>query len=390
MTDAAGFPWRIASVSVLTVSVGVLPGFLPGVLAVKMADDLDLAVVGVGVVVGVFFIVSAVASPLMGRVAESLSWASSMRLSVLGTAVTLAITSVFARSAFALALISTVGGVAMALGQPATNRAIARCTVVRRQGLAYGFRHAAVPAAIALSGLALPAVALPLGWEWVFLMGALLAVATAFFIPFHPSRYEVEQGPQGETESIGRPTTPLFLLGVLAVAAGLGISGIGALATFLVLYLVDIGFSAAAAGALLAIGSLLGILVRLVSGWQIDRRATGGLTTVAVFLVVGAVGLALVGTGTLPLVVIGSLIGFAFGWGWAGLFTFSVVRANPLAPAASTAITQTGRFVGAGLGPPVFGILAQGLSFRIAWAVMALVLAVAGGMVRFVSARLPG
>lgn len=94
----------------------------------------------------------------------------------------------------------------------------------------------------------------------------------------------------------------------------------------------------------------------------------------AVFLALGAVGIAVLATGTDPAIVIGSLLAFAFGWGWSGLFTFSVVRRNPRAPAASTGITMTGVYVGAAAGPALFGIVAEA-SFTVAWVIMSAALA---------------
>jgi MFS family permease len=134
---------------------------------------------------------------------------------------------------------------------------------------------------------------------------------------------------------------------------------------------------------------MVGISMRLFAGWQMDRRAAGGLPTVSVFLVLGAVGLGLIATGVPLLVVFGTFIGFAFGWGWSGLFTYSVVRANPLAPAASTGITMTGVFVGAAVGPPLFGLLADGISFTVAWATMAVALVAAGALMRSAARRMP-
>ena len=55
----SAFPWRITTVSVLIISVGMLPGFLPGALAVQLAESMGIAVAGIGFVVGVFFGVSA-------------------------------------------------------------------------------------------------------------------------------------------------------------------------------------------------------------------------------------------------------------------------------------------------------------------------------------------
>ncbi len=389
MNNSGGFPWRIASVSVLTITVVMLPGFLPGALGVQLADDIGISATGIGIIVGVFFAVSALALPPMGRMAERRSWAPSMRLAVAGAAVTLALTPVVATSVLTFALVSAMGGVSAALAQPATNLALARCTVVGRRGLVSGFKHAAVPAATVLGGLAVPTVAIPFGWEWVFLIGGVLAALAALFIPFHPSNYEVEPAIAAGQGASRRPSTALPLLVVLAVGAAFGIMGIDALATFVVLYAVDIGFSAAAAGALLAVGSMAGISMRLFAGWQMDRRAAGGLPTVSVFLLLGAVGLGLIASGGPLFVVLGAFTGFAFGWGWSGLFTYSVVRANPLAPAASTGITMTGVFVGAAVGPPLFGLLADGISFTVAWATMAVALVAAATLMRFAARRMP-
>ena len=379
----------MALAAVLTISVTMMPGFLPGALAVQLVDDIDITVAGIGIVVGIFFAVAALASPPMGRLAERLSWAPGMRLAALVAAVTLGLTPFLATSALTLALIAVVAGIGVALAQPATNLGLARCTVIGRQGLVYGFKHAAVPAAAAFAGFAVPLLAIPLGWEWVYAVAAGVALVAALFIPFDPAAHEVDDRPEAEPEVRGRPTTPLSLLVVMATAAALGLLGAGGLATFIVVYAVDVGFSLAFAGALLAVGSVLGISMRLFAGWRIDLRAAGGFPTVTVFLIIGAVGLVLVASGVQPLVVLGALAAFTFGWGWSGLFTFSVVRANPAAPAASTSITQTGSFIGGAAGPVVFALIAEGISFTAAWVAMAIALAAAAGLVRFASRRSP-
>jgi predicted MFS family arabinose efflux permease len=360
--------------SILTITVAILPGFLPGALAVQLADSLGIAEAGVGLVVGAFFGMSALVSPRLGRVVERLDWAPGMRIAALGAALTLLLTPLVAQSVLTLGVVTVAGGVALALAHPAVNLALARCTAPGRQGLAYGFKHAAVPAATVLAGLGLPLVAIPLGWQWVYVLGAALAVGAALLVPFSPKRFEVEPDAAAEVEEPAVRSSSMSLLVIMAVGAGLGIFGMDALATFLVPYAVDVGFGEAAAGILLAVGSGLGILMRVIAGWQIDRRAAGGLGTVAVFLALGAVGIAVLATGTDPAIVIGSLLAFAFGWGWSGLFTFSVVRRNPRAPAASTGITMTGVYVGAAAGPALFGIVAEA-SFTVAWVIMSAALA---------------
>lgn len=365
----SGLRWRVIVASILTITVAILPGFLPGALAVQLSDSMGIAEAGIGLIVGAFFGMSALTSSRLGRLVERLDWARAMRIAALGAAATLLSTPLLGRSVVMLGLVTVAGGLALALAHPAVNLGIARCTVVERQGLAYGFKHGAIPAATAIAGLGLPLVAIPLGWQWVYVMCAALAVVAALLVPLSPTSFEVDRREVTGAAGPGGRSSPLSLLVVMAVSAGLGIFGMDALATFLVPYAVDVGFGEGAAGVLLAVGSVLGILTRIVMGWLIDRRTAGGLVTVAVFLGLGAIGIALMTIGTDPAIVVGSLVAFTFGWGWSGLFTFAVVRRNPAAPAAATGITMTGIYVGAAAGPALFGLVAEA-SFTVAWVIM--------------------
>mgnify|MGYP001823376953 FL=1 len=368
-----GLRWRVIVASILTITVAILPGFLPGALAVQLSDALGIAEAGIGLIVGAYFGMSALASSRLGRLVERLDWAPAMRLAALGAAATLLLTPLLGRSVVLLGLVTVAGGLALALAHPAVNLGIARCTEVQRQGLAYGFKHGAIPAATAIAGLGLPLVAIPLGWQWVYVMCAALAVVAALLVPFDPASFEVDRSVPTDAAEPAVRSSPLSLLVVMAVGAGLGIFGMDALATFLVPYAVDVGFGEGAAGVLLAVGSVLGILTRIVMGWLIDRRTAGGLLTVAIFLGLGAIGIAVMTIGTNPAIVAGSLVAFTFGWGWSGLFTFAVVRRNPAAPAAATGITMTGIYVGAAAGPALFGLVAE-VSFTAAWIIMSMAL----------------
>lgn len=367
--DRGGIRWRVVAASIITITVAILPGFLPGALSVQLADTLGVGEGGIGLIVGAFFGVSALASPRLGRLTERLDWAPAMRIAALGAALTLVLTPLVAQSVVTLGLVTIAGGVILALAHPAVNLALARCTAEGRRGLAYGFKHGAIPAATAIAGLGLPFIAIPLGWQWVYVLGAALAVGASMLVPRSPRSYEVEEAAATASDEVGFRSSPMSLLVIMAVGAGLGIFGMDALATFLVPYAVDVGFGEGAAGVLLAVGSLLGILMRILVGWLVDRRATGGLLTVAIFLAIGATGIAVLTTGTDPAIVAGSLLAFTFGWGWSGLFTYAVVRRNPGAPAASTGITMTGVYVGAAAGPAMFGLVAES-SFTAAWVIM--------------------
>ncbi len=114
-------------------------------------------------------------------------------------------------------------------------------------------------------------------------------------------------------------------------------------------------FTQAAAGALLFVGSLASISVRIVVGAITDRIGGRGFTGVAILLGTGALVFLLLRPATG--LAFGVLVVFAFAtaWGWTGLMTFTVVNANTSTVAASSAIMQAGIFLGAGLGPILLG-----------------------------------
>jgi MFS family permease len=69
------------------------------------------------------------------------------------------------------------------------------------------------------------------------------------------------------------------------------------------------------------------------------------------------------------------------------LFNLSVVQAYAHAPGGATGITQTGTYLGAGLGPMLFGVVADHLGFGWAWPISATWL-LAGALAMVVGRRL--
>ena len=67
-----------------------------------------------------------------------------------------------------LFLFLTAAGLANAVTQTAINLFMSEQVARDRQGLAFGIKQSGIPAAILVSGLALPALALPLGWRATF------------------------------------------------------------------------------------------------------------------------------------------------------------------------------------------------------------------------------
>jgi cyanate permease len=229
-------------------------------------------------------------------------------------------------------------------------------------------KQSAIPVATLLTGAAVPTIALPFGWRWAFVAGAVLAVAV---LPLAPRGPRPPARPKGTGDKRAeRATGPLV---VLALGTAFAAGSASALGIFLVDSAVAQGIGAATAAGMLTLGSVVGMLTRLGGGWLADRRRGNHLTFVAATLGVGAGGLALLAVAGMPALVIGTMVGYGLGWSWPGVLNFAVVRLNPLAPAAATSITQSGVYVGGCIGPLLFGLVAAH-SYATAW------LAAAGAM----------
>ncbi len=355
----------MASASSATVGA-VLPVFLLGGQSVLVASELGFDASGLGLAVSAFFTVSAAGSVPTGRLVERFGPTVTTRAGILLAAVSLLGIAAFARSYAVLVVFLVLGGLGNGLAQLGSNLSLARYVPQHRQGLAFGVKQAAVPAATLLAGVAVPAIGLTIGWRWSFALAGTLVLLALLLVPVNgaPARRS--------TSDRGRANAAL---GVIAVAAALGAGTANGLGTFLVSSAVDRGIDPALAGLTLSLGGAVGVVVRLVGGWLADRRDGGHLLVVAGMFAGGTVGLALLAVPSAWALVAGTVLGFGLGWSWPGVLTFAVVRLNPTAPAAATGITQAGVYAGGAFGPLTFGAVVEASSYQVAW------LAAAGTMV---------
>ena len=337
-----------------------MPGFLAGTLALQIRGDLDVAVEAVVAGVTVFFIAGAVGAGPGGRLAERVGAAAAMRGCVAVTAACMLAAAALAYSLAVLLALLAVAGFANGVMQPAINLFMAEQVPIERQGLAFGIKQSAIPAAILVSGLALPALALPLGWRATFAACAVLPLGVAAAIRRSTDRLR----PAEERTRAPMPSARLILM---AAGAALASAGPNALGAYLVASAVDAGIAEGAAGLLAALGSILSLVVRVAVGVRADRRRDYGFASVATLLIVGAGGFGLLATGAPAPFVVGALLAFALGWGWPGLFNLAVVDRHREAPGAATGITQTGIYVGAAAGPAAFGAISAGAGYEAAW-----------------------
>lgn len=356
---------RPVLLAVAVATAGVLPPFLTGGLAVQIRAELGFGAGALGFAVAVFFTASALFSVVSGRLVERIGASAGMRVSASVGAASMLAVATLAGSWWGLVACLVLGGIGNSVAHPATHLLLAREIPPDRQGFAFGVKQAAIPASTLLAGLAVPALALTVGWRWAFAAGALLALAVVFFVP------------GGEGANAGRGArrvhearsadAPLAALVLLALGVGLGSAAATPLGAFVVESGVEAGIEVGTAGLLLALGGAVSIAVRLVFGYLADGMGGGRLLLVAGMLAVGTVGFFLVSSGVAPLLVVGVVISFGAGWGWPGLFNFAVVKSNPEAPAAATGVTQTGASGGAALGPLLFGLVVEASSYGFAW-----------------------
>jgi len=354
---------RALLVAVTTNLAGVLPLFLTGAMSVQIGRELGLDPSGIGWLLAGFAVMSLLLSAPLGARVGTIGISPSMRIAS-GLSVVSLLACAAAPNRLLLAAAVLVGGTSNALGQTASNALVAARVRAARYGLAYAIKQSAIPLSILLGGLAVPAIALTVGWRHAYLVAAAVALAALLAVPRHVA------------PSLGRAERPVssdergsvWLLGAGLVAAVVAATSIGAHAASSA---VAIGFSEGSAGLMVAAGGAAGLAVRLAAGVRADRVSGGALTAAAVLCVMGAVGWLLMSTLWPLLFVVGILAANAFGWGWPGLVHLAVARRFPEATAAASGITQTGVALGLLIGPPVIGLVAVSAGWAWAWVLAA-------------------
>jgi predicted MFS family arabinose efflux permease len=351
----------------------VSPPFLLGALAVQIGRDLDLTPATLGLMSSMFFGVTAASSVLLGRIVQN----RGLRASLTGVLITniSALVVVFsAPSLWWLALGMAIGGVANGAVHPAANAMLAQ-GVQGRLGLALGLKQAAMPASTLAAGLAVPLIALTVGWRVAFVIAALLS----FTLLVVARRRGSDVVGVAATTSSSAPPMPFSgrVFAALIVGAALGATASSTLGAFLVDSGVRLsGVGEATTGLVLASAGTVGMVTRIGFGWYVDgRRDRTPYVTSIWMLLFGAVGLLLVATGRSWTYVLGALLAYGAGWGWQGLLHFAVITRSRVGAAQATGRLLTGFAGGSALGPLILGQVAERFGYALMWTVAALMAA---------------
>lgn len=361
---------RALAVAITITVTSTLPVVLVGTLAVQIRSSLDLSTDLLGATITGYYLGAALTSVPLGHLAERLGGIRVMRAGAVVAAVLLACTGAFAHSWPVLGILLVLSGMMSAGIAPATNLFLARRMNPASQGAAFGLKQAAVPIASLLGGVAVPAVALTVGWRWAFEMAALLALAGAVAAPSPTVPVAGRRRRGTGSPRDGSSIAPLVLFGA---GLGLGVLATSGLTAFVVIAAVHLGFSNGVAGLVAALGGAAAAAVRIGIGFYADRTQRNHFGVIATMLVAGALGFVMLSasmrTGEEWLFVLGVVVALGAGWGYNGLLNFAVVASHRDAPARATGITQVGGRVGGVLGPLTVALVGAHSSFSDAWLV---------------------
>ncbi|MEV7136379.1 MFS transporter [Arthrobacter sp. NPDC093128] len=357
----------------LVAAIAVVPVIAFGPLAFAIRRDFEFTNSDVGIAYAAFFLFSALLTGMGGSLAARFDTLRVIRGGLLcsaGVSVALA----FATSGPYLMVVCGIAGAINGLITPSTNILITTSAPSQHRGLSFGVKVAAVPAASSLAAIGAYGIAeIHSPWQAVYWFCAILACAvvalSALFKPMCRSR---------PTSIPGRPHGgggSRYSLTLLAIGGLLGAAGTAVLPPFLVDGLMSRGLDHNVAAAILAFCGWLGIAARVVVGAVSDRGSRNPakhLRAASAMLLTGFVGMFGLSVGeTQAVLVAAALITFGIGWSWPGLLHHSVMTSHPLRPALATSYMQTGTFVGAVVGPLGFGLLADHVSYAVAWGVSA-------------------
>ena len=363
----------------------VLPPFVTGAFSVSIRADVGFGPGALGVAIALYFFTSSSLSVTGGQAVERLGPRIGLAVGALLSGVSLAAIALAPRYSVVVGAMM-VGGLSNAITQPGVGALLSQRIPPGRLGLAFGIKQAGIPGATLIGGVLVPTAAATFGWRPTMGMLAALALAGSIAV----LRTPVDgQGVVRRRPSV-RTMEEFRSLAILSVGGALGSGAATALGTFLVGASVATGFfTESSGGLLLAFGSLLGLIMRVVLGWLMDVRPTRSrYGLIVVLLVLGFPGFLLFTIEQPVTYIVGTFIAFVAGWSWAGLAQYAVVSQNPATPALATGVLQTGMSLGAGTGPLLFGLVVQVAGYRAAWIVAGTMAALAAVIVQFARVHL--
>ena len=355
----------------LAMGTGTFAGYAFGVLGPDLVDEFDISRFQLGLLTTVFFLVGGPLSLVAGPGTDRFGARRVMLIAFSIAAATL-VGMALAPAYPAMLVAAGLGGLALATGNPVTNKLVAVNLPPGTRGLIMGGKQAGVQVGAFLAGIVLAPLAAQVGWRSALGWTALVPVAALLLALVVVPRDRTSAAGHAEDGAPRRLPSGVRWLAVYAFLMG---SGVAAVNAYLPLYLVErAGASQELAGVVAATIGLVGIVSRLLWGWASERMPTfslpllmlGGGAVIAVALIVAIeqVGLWLAWPAA---ILFGAT---AVTWNAVGNLAVITESGSGLAGRASGLLTF-GFYIGFVGSPMLFGLLVDATgSYTLAWSLI--------------------
>lgn len=362
------------------MATGTFPGYAFGVLGPQLVAEFGLSRFELGLLTTSFFLVGGGLSLVAGHAVDRFGGKLVMNVSfVVAGAAVLGMANAAAYPV--LLAMAALAGIALAAGNPTTNKLVAVNLPPGRRGLTMGSKQAGVQVGAFLTGALLAPLAVALGWRmalgWSAVIPLLAVLAAVLIIP--GNGHSLHDGRDRPTDA-GPSEADRLPAGVrwLAVYAFLMGSGVATVNAYLPLYLVETGgASPTVAGAVVALIGFTGIVSRVLWGWGSERLhdfsrplialGAGAVVATGMIVAVQFVGL---WAAWLAALVFGAT---AVTWNSVGMLAV-VAASGPRLAGLASGVVLTGFYVGFVGSPLLFGWLVDRIgSYAPAWTLVAAV-----------------
>jgi len=373
--DTVTRPGRLAFGVVLALAMGTstFAGYAFGVLGPNLIGEFAISRSQLGLLTAVFFLVGGPLSLVAGPATDRFGARRVMLIAFAIAAATL-VAMALAPAYPAMLVAAGLAGLALATGNPVTNKLVAVHLPPGTRGLVMGGKQAGVQVGAFMAGALLAPLAAQFGWRaalgWVALVPVAALLAAVVVVPR-------DTRSASEAEEPAAPRSLPSGVRWLAVYAFLMGSGVAAVNAYLPLYLVERGgASQEMAGVVVATIGLVGIFSRLVWGWASERMPTfslpllmlggGAVVAIGLILAIERVGLWIAWPAA---IMFGAT---AVTWNAVGNLAVITESGTGLAGRASGILTF-GFYMGFVGSPVLFGLLVDATdSYTLAWSLVGL------------------
>jgi MFS family permease len=252
---------------------------------------------------------------------------------------------------------------------PASSYVLMKTTPRHLMSLIFSIKQTGVPLGGVLAGLLVPPLVIAFNWRGAAGVIALACIVVAWSAESARRQIDTDLEPDHllSLKSLGAPLKLIWAvptLRLLSISSFFFTSIQVCLTTFLIPYLtIQMKFSLVAAGLVFSVTQASGVAGRILWGFLADRMVSAPLmlSVLAVAMTSASVLAALIGPGDASIATMGLFAIFgAAAIGWNGVYLAELARQSPpgqIGMATGGSMSMT--FLGAVVGPPLFGLIVE-------------------------------